>query len=61
MRRVFNSSVRGVAVVAMILALAGSAVGAPRDDRDRARDRGFVKVVKKLIRALGDGLTIPRP
>lgn len=45
----------------MILALAGSAVGAPRDDRDRARDRGFVKVVKKLIRALGDGLTIPRP
>lgn len=59
MRRVFNSSVRGVAAVAMILALAGSAVAASREDR--GRDRGFVKVVKKLIRALGDGLTVPLP
>ncbi len=63
MRRVFNSSVRGVAAVAMMLALAGSAVAAPREDRDRERGRepGVVKVVKKIIRALGDGLTIPRP
>lgn len=61
MRRVFNSSVRGVVAVAMILALAGSAVAASREDRDRGREPGIVKVVKKLIRALGDGLTIPRP
>ncbi|MGZ8779086.1 MAG: hypothetical protein ACXW31_04125 [Thermoanaerobaculia bacterium] len=45
----------------MILALAGSAVAASREDRDWGRDRGFVKVVKKLIRALGDGLTVPLP
>ncbi|MGZ5449723.1 MAG: hypothetical protein ACXW5U_17325 [Thermoanaerobaculia bacterium] len=50
-----------MAAIAMILALAGSAVAASREDRDRGRDRGFVKVVKKLIRALGDGLTVPLP
>ncbi len=63
MRRVFSSSVRGVAAVAVILALAGSALGAPPDnrDRERGRDHGIVKVIKKIVRAFGDGLTIPRP
>ncbi len=65
MRRVFNSSVRGVAAVAVILALAGSAVAVPREDRTRGRDRGrtttIVEVVKRIIQALGDGLTVPLP
>jgi hypothetical protein len=64
MRRVFNSSVRGVAAVAVMVALSTSVFAAPREerDRDRGRDRGsIVKVIKKVVRALGDGLTIPRP
>jgi hypothetical protein len=64
MRRVFNSSVRGAAAVVVILALAGSAVAVPREDRTRGRDRGrttVVEVVKRIIQALGDGLTVPLP
>lgn len=63
MYRVFNSSVRGVAAVAVILALAGSALAAPADsrERERGRDRGIHKVIKKIVRVLGDGLTIPKP
>ena len=63
MRRVFNSSVRGVAAVAMMLALAGSTVALPREGREqgRTRDESIVKMVKRIVRALGDGLTIPRP
>jgi hypothetical protein len=65
MRRVFNSSVRGVAAVAVILMLAGSAFAVPREGREQARERGrepgIVKMVKKIIRALGDGLIVPLP
>ena len=65
MRGVFKSSVRSVAAVAVILALAGSVVAAPREHRDRDREHGreqsVVKMVKKIVRALGDGLTIPWP
>ena len=63
MRRVFNSSVRGVAAIAVILALSASAIAAPREKFDRERGRGtsIVKVVKRVIQALGDGLTIPWP
>lgn len=63
MRRVFNSSARGVAAVAVILALSTSVVAAPREkiDRERGRQTSIVKVVKRIIQALGDGLTIPRP
>lgn len=63
MRRVFNSSVRGVAAVAVILALAGSAVALPRDGekRGRTRDEGIVKMVKRIVRSLGDGLIVPLP
>ena len=64
MRRVFNSSVRAVAAVAVILALAGSAVALPREGRDdgryNARDE-VVRAVKRVVRALGDLLTVPRP
>lgn len=66
MRRVFNSSVRGVAAVVVIFMLAGSAFAVPREGREqgRGRESGFVKtvkMVKKVVRALGDGLTIPWP
>lgn len=65
MRRVFHSSVRGVAAVAVVLALSGSAFAAPRDyadrDRGRGRETGIVKIVKKIVRALGDGLIVPIP
>jgi len=63
MRRVFSSCVRGVAGVAVILALAGSAFGATRDQgRDRDHERqGVVKMIKRVVRALGDGLVVPLP
>jgi hypothetical protein len=64
MRRGFHSSVRGVAAVVVIVALSTSVFAAPREerDRDRGRDRGsIVKIIKKLVRALGDGLTVPLP
>lgn len=54
---------RVVVVAAMMLALAGSAVALPRDGekRGRNRDEGIVKMVKRIVRALGDGLTVPLP
>ena len=63
MRRVFNSSVRGVAAVAVILALAGSASAVQREGRQQGRNREpfVMKVIKKIVRALGDGLTVPLP
>lgn len=63
MRRVFNSSVRGVAAVAVILALAGSASAVTREGRQQGRNHepGIMKVIKKIVRALGDGLIIPIP
>lgn len=65
MRRVFNSSVRGVAGAVVLLALAGSVFAGPRHvpdkGRERDREQGIVKVIKKLVRALGDGLTVPLP
>jgi hypothetical protein len=65
MRCVFNSSVRGVAAVAVILALAGSASAAPRETREQGREhgrgQGIVKMLKKVVRALGDGLIVPLP
>lgn len=65
MRRVFNSSVRGFAAVAVMFMLAGSAFAVSQEGREQARERGreqgVVKVVKRVVRALGDFLTIPRP
>lgn len=61
MRRVFKS----VAVCAVVLVFAGSSFAGPRETRDqgreRSRDTGVVKTIKKIVRALGDGLTIPKP
>lgn len=62
MRRVSNSFVRGVASVAVIVALSLSASAAPREDRDRGREPGLIKIVKKfVIKAFGDLLTPPLP
>lgn len=64
MHRVSRSFVRGFAAVAVIVALAGSASARDRENRDRGpreKSNPIVKTVKKIIRVLGDGLTIPRP
>lgn len=63
MRRVFNSSVRGVAAAAVILALAGNAHAVTREGNHprETRDTAIVKMVKKIVRALGDGLIVPLP
>ena len=61
--RVFKSFARGVAAIAVIVVLAGNAMAAPREkfDRERGRTNPIIKVVKRIIQALGDGLTIPWP
>ena len=63
MRRGINLSVRGLAAVAVILALSASVAAAPREkvDRDRGRKTSIAKVVKRIIQSLGDGLTVPLP
>jgi hypothetical protein len=61
MRRVFNSFVRIVASVAVIVALSLSASAAPREDRDRGREPVLIKIIKKVVKTLGDGLTVPLP
>ena len=64
MRRVSNRVVRGLAAVIVIVALAGTASAAGREERDRGpREKAnpIIKTVKKIIRVLGDGLTIPLP
>jgi hypothetical protein len=61
MRRVFNAFVRGMASVAVIVALSVSAAAAPREDRDRGREPGLIKIIKKVVKTLGDGLTVPLP
>jgi hypothetical protein len=54
-----------VAAVAVILSLAGGAFAGPREPREKGRDRereqGVITVVKRMLRALGDGLTVPLP
>ena len=63
MRRVFY---RGVAVGVMSFVLAAGAFGLPREGREpgeRSRDREspVAKFVKRVVRALGDGLVTPTP
>jgi len=54
-----------VIALMVILVLAGNAYAASREGsapaRERGRDSAIVKVVKKIVRALGDGLTVPLP
>ena len=59
MRRVFKSWI-AIAVVAM---LAGPVSAAPRGDRERPKEKvpAITKFLKNIVRALGDGLTVPLP
>ena len=64
MRRVFDWLVRGCAAVTVIAVLSASVSAAPRGgDREKPKDKGKViaKFLKNIVRALGDGLTIPNP
>ena len=62
MSGVVSSFVRGVASIAVIVALSTSASAAPREDRERGREPGLIRIIKKFVaKTFGDGLTIPRP
>ena len=56
---------KSVAVCTVVLVFAGSTFAGPRETREQGRERnresGVVKTIKKFVRALGDGLTIPKP
>jgi hypothetical protein len=41
--------------------LAGNAFAVSREGRERTREHAIVKMVKKIVRALGDTLTVPLP
>lgn len=60
MRRVFNSFLAAIVIVAV----STSVSAAPRGERERGpkeRTPSIVKVLKNIVRALGDGLTVPLP
>ena len=53
---------RRVAGALLLVVVAVSAFGVPREEargRDREKGSRVVEVVKRMVRALGDGLTIP--
>ncbi len=64
MHRVPCCFARGVAAVLLVLALSFTVSARPREERPREprekRDP-IVKIVKKIIRSLGDGLVSPTP
>lgn len=47
------------AVVVCLLGVAASAFAAPRERVPRERENRVVKMVKAMVKTLGDGLTIP--
>jgi hypothetical protein len=59
------SYVRGVLAVVVLVVLSVSVSARPRDERPVRDPRGkrdpIVKVIKKIIRSLGDGLSVPTP
>ncbi|MEO8382265.1 MAG: hypothetical protein ABI779_21570 [Acidobacteriota bacterium] len=61
MRRVFYSMVRGLVAVSVIVFLATSASALPRDERDRWQGNPLAKIIKRIVKSLGDGLIIPLP
>ena len=58
MRRVF----RGVVLLVLVLG-SGGVFGIPREGKERTRDpeSPVVRYVKRVVRSLGDGLTLPTP
>jgi len=67
MRRVLYSLGRGVFAVGLMLVLAGNLSAAQERDRelrekqDPTHPSPIVKIVKKIVRVFGDGLSVPRP
>lgn len=60
MRGVFNRVGRGVVVLAVVASLAAPSFAGPRDGGWTPGK--IIKIVKKLVvKALGDGLIVPRP
>jgi hypothetical protein len=59
MRRVSKVFFRGFAVVAVTVVLAANVSAAPRE---RGKDKAPIIVkLLRIVRALGDGLTVPLP
>ena len=52
---------RRVVQALVVVAVSLSVSGAPREGRDLPRDKSspIVKMVKRIVKSLGDGLTIP--
>ena len=52
-----------IAVGVCLLVFSMGVFGIPREGRERTRDRESpaVKFVKRVVRSLGDGLTLPTP
>jgi hypothetical protein len=61
MRRTFSVVLRGVTAVSLMLAMAASLSAAPKNQRERDPVNPIVKIIRKIVRSLGDGLTIPTP
>jgi len=64
MRRVLCAVGRGVSVLSLSVVLSGGLFAAETiggEPREKERRHPVVKVVKKVIRSLGDLLTIPKP
>lgn len=52
---------RRVVYVLVVLVFSVSAFGVSREDRGPRERNPVVKAVKKLVKSLGDGLTLPTP
>jgi len=65
MRRPGYAVARSVSAVVLVVLFAVSVSARPRDERPvrepRMKREPIVKVVKRIIKSLGDGLTTPTP
>jgi hypothetical protein len=65
MRRIPYSYVRGVSAVLAAVVLSLSVAAGPRENQmarePRVKRDPIVKIVKRIIKSLGDGLTVPTP
>lgn len=64
MRRMSRAVVRGFAAVILLVVFSTSIVARPREERPREpREKSdpIVKIIKRVIRSLGDGLVTPTP
>ena len=50
-----------VVALVMFLLVGGSVSASPREDRTREPGNRIVKIVKRVIRSLGDTLIVPTP